>query len=109
MSTNGKLKRSQNPSSGKRLRKVRERHDSCFTICGNGRFEIIGLIRAHPEGLRVSDIAKRLNRSVSSISHQLAVLREHKVATVDVQGRNRVYSIPGSRMRKYLPCWTSHS
>ena len=50
-------------------------------LSGSVRFRILVLLRAHPKGMSVGDIAEVLEGSVSRISHQLSILKKMSLVT----------------------------
>jgi len=50
-------------------------------LSGSVRFRILILLRVHPNGLSVGEIADVLDGSVSRISHQLSILKKMSLVT----------------------------
>lgn len=48
--------------------------------------------------LRVSDLARTVNRDASTISHQLRVLRDHHLVTYEKRGRVATYRLADSHV-----------
>ncbi|MFH1631621.1 MAG: helix-turn-helix domain-containing protein [bacterium] len=72
------------------------------TVCGPIRFKVIALLKKHPEGLSVSQLAEILDSSLSKISHQLRPLREAKLIAVKHKNREVIYALANHRIEKLL-------
>ena len=86
-----------NPSGrGKRSPRVSERvaerlADTMFALSTPSRVQILGCLLEGPH--TVSELMNALSMEQSAVSHQLRVLREHTLVTVEQQGRKRVYAL----------------
>jgi DNA-binding transcriptional ArsR family regulator len=93
----------------KDFERIKLSHDICFIVCSPVRFKIIGaLLRHQKQGLTVTDLATMTNSSISRVSHQLHILRKHKIAEAKKSGRQQIYTITESTIKKRLPCWYLH-
>ncbi len=59
--------------------------------------------------LRVSDLAGALGRDASTISHQLRVLRDHRLVTYEKRGRVSVYRLADSHVLTLLQQALAHA
>ena len=71
-------------------------------LSGSLRFHILYLLRLHPEGLIVSDIAEILNGSISRISHQLGILKKCNLVTATGLDHKVSYRLNDKRIKKLL-------
>jgi DNA-binding transcriptional ArsR family regulator len=84
--------RSQARQSGVITTKVAERvADTMFALSTPSRVQILGCLIAGSH--TVSDLTEALGMEQSAVSHQLRVLREHRLVTVERDGRTRVYAL----------------
>lgn len=73
-----------------------------FGVIGDEtRFKICYLLCHHPE-LSVSQIAKLLNLSISTVSHSLARLKEIKLVNTRKNAQTVYYSFNDSRLAGFL-------
>lgn len=72
-------------------------------LCGPMRFKIVFLLKKNSKGLTVTEIAQLLNASLSRISHQLRLLKEHKLVLAKKIDRKVLYTLKDHRIRKILP------
>ena len=81
---------------------VKETAQILKVLCGPSRFKIVVLLKYFPSGLTVTQISEMLGASLSRISHQLKILRKHKM--VEGKGRNRevLYTLHNHHIRKHL-------
>lgn len=87
MSPRARLRR-----SGALTEDVAERvADTMFALSTPSRVQILGCLLGGPH--TVSDLMDALGMEQSAVSHQLRVLREHKLVTVERDGRSRVYAL----------------
>lgn len=70
-------------------------------LAGETRYKIIKLLVDLKE-LCVCDLAEILNISISSVSHQLKMLREAKVVTTRREGQTIYYSLKSKEIKKLL-------
>lgn len=61
---------------------------------GNVRFELIRHLAAGPQS--VSSLAEQLDQSIGLVSHNLRLLRQHKLVEVKPNARQRIYSLSPS-------------
>ena len=70
-------------------------------VCGAIRFKIIFILRyAGRDGLTVTELARILNASLSRTSHQLAILKAHKLIIGTGKNREMVYTLADHRVKK---------
>ena len=62
-----------------------------FALSTPSRVQILGCLLNGPH--TVSDLMDALGMEQSAVSHQLRVLREHQLVTVERDGRSRVYAL----------------
>jgi len=65
--------------------------DAMFALATPSRLQILASLRAGP--LTVSQIIHEVGMEQSAVSHQLRVLRDHAVVSVERRGRERVYTL----------------
>jgi DNA-binding transcriptional ArsR family regulator len=65
--------------------------DTMFALSTPSRVQILACLLRGPHS--VSDLTERLGMEQSAVSHQLRVLREHRLVTAERNGRARVYSL----------------
>ena len=84
--------RSQARQAGALTTEVAERvADTMFALSTPSRVQILGCLIAGSH--TVSDLMDALGMEQSAVSHQLRVLREHRLVTVEREGRTRVYTL----------------
>ena len=65
--------------------------DTMFALSTPSRVQILGCLLDGPHV--VTELMTALDMEQSAVSHQLRVLREHKLVQVERQGRKRVYAL----------------
>jgi ArsR family transcriptional regulator len=65
--------------------------DTMFALSTPSRVLILGCLLAGPRS--VSDITEALGMEQSAVSHQLRVLREHRLVRAERAGRRRLYAL----------------
>ena len=65
--------------------------DTMFALSTPSRVLILGCLLSGPRS--VSDITETLGMEQSAISHQLRVLREHRLVRAEREGRKRLYAL----------------
>lgn len=65
--------------------------DTMFALSTPSRVQILARLREGPSS--VSDLTAALEMEQSAVSHQLRVLREHKLVVAERRGRVRLYSL----------------
>lgn len=70
---------------------ARSRH--LRVVSGTMRFPILHLLCMRPEGLTVKELAEVLHASPSRVSHQLAILRRHRLIRPTKAGRTVSYTV----------------
>jgi DNA-binding transcriptional ArsR family regulator len=65
--------------------------DTMFALSTPSRIQILGCLLDGPRS--VSELTDALAMEQSSVSHQLRVLRDHALVTVERSGRMRVYAL----------------
>jgi DNA-binding transcriptional ArsR family regulator len=65
--------------------------DVMFALATPSRLRILASLRAGP--LTVSEIIREVGMEQSAVSHQLRVLRDHSVVSVERRGRERLYAL----------------
>src|SRR5690349_12032414 len=80
------------PVSARISEQVAERvADTMFALSTPSRVQILGCLLDGPH--TVSELMEALGTEQSAVSHQLRVLREHTLVTVERAGRKRVYAL----------------
>ncbi|HEX4107592.1 MAG TPA: metalloregulator ArsR/SmtB family transcription factor [Solirubrobacteraceae bacterium] len=65
--------------------------DTMFALAAPSRLQILACLGDGP--LTVSQIIQAVGMEQSAVSHQLRVLREHAIVTVERRGRERLYAL----------------
>jgi ArsR family transcriptional regulator, nickel/cobalt-responsive transcriptional repressor len=65
--------------------------DTMFALATPSRLQILSCLRAGP--LSVSEIIRAVGMEQTAVSHQLRVLRDHSVVSVQRRGRERLYTL----------------
>lgn len=65
--------------------------DTMFALSTPSRLQILACLEAG--SLTVSEIIKAVGMEQSAVSHQLRVLRDHAVVSVERRGRERLYGL----------------
>jgi len=65
--------------------------DAMFALSTPSRVQILGCLLNGPH--TVSDLMDALEMEQSAVSHQLRVLREHRLVSAEREGRTRVYAL----------------
>jgi len=65
--------------------------DTMFALATPSRLQILSALRAGPR--TVSEIIAEIGMEQSAVSHQLRVLRDHAVVSVERRGRERLYML----------------
>jgi DNA-binding transcriptional ArsR family regulator len=65
--------------------------DAMFALSSPTRVRILALLRDGPRG--VSELTNAMQMEQSAVSHQLRVLREHRIVSVERLGRRRMYAL----------------
>jgi DNA-binding transcriptional ArsR family regulator len=65
--------------------------DAMFALSTPSRVRILGCLRTGPHA--VGEIMAAVGMEQSAVSHQLRVLREHRLVRAQRQGRRRVYAL----------------
>jgi DNA-binding transcriptional ArsR family regulator len=72
-------------------RQVERVADAMFAMSAPSRVRILACLRAGP--CAVNEISEAIAMEQSAVSHQLRVLRDNRLVTVERQGRRRVYAL----------------
>jgi DNA-binding transcriptional ArsR family regulator len=80
----------------RRSRRIAERDaelvaDAMFALSAPSRVQILGCLLGGPH--TVSELTEALEMEQSAVSHQLRVLREHRLVSAEWMGRKRVYAL----------------
>ena len=93
---NGELKRIKSLINSKRMKASRE---FLHILCGKIRFKIALALSKTKIGLNVTELSQILDASLSRTSHQLQILRKHKLVVAKRTNREVVYSLANHRIR----------
>ena len=74
--------------------------DTMFALSTPSRLQILASLQAGP--LTVSEIIAAVGMEQSAVSHQLRVLRDHAVVSVERRGRERLYGLRDSHVGALL-------
>lgn len=80
----------------------KDSHEILKIICGPTRHKIVHLLKQSPRGLNVTDLAFILKMSLSRVSHQLKILREHRLVSVKGKNRETVYFLTDHKIKDLL-------
>jgi ArsR family transcriptional regulator, nickel/cobalt-responsive transcriptional repressor len=72
-------------------RAAEEVADAMFALSAPSRVQILGVLLGGPK--TVKDLMESLSMEQSAVSHQLRVLREHRLVAAERHGRTRVYEL----------------
>ena len=93
---------SYNPGSDDSLRpdQMEALADTMFALSAPSRLAILASLRAGPK--TVSEIIGKVGMEQSAVSHQLRVLRDLTVVTVERRGRERLYGLRNEHVAALL-------
>lgn len=74
-----------------RQREAEQVADTMFALSAASRVHILGLLRQAPH--TVGELTDAIGMEQSAVSHQLRVLREHRLVRARREGRKRVYEL----------------
>ena len=80
--------------------------DTMFALSTPSRVLILGCLLTGPRS--VSDITEALGMEQSAVSHQLRVLREHRLVRADRAGRMRLYALADEHVSVLLEAGLRH-
>jgi ArsR family transcriptional regulator, nickel/cobalt-responsive transcriptional repressor len=80
--------------------------DTMFALSTPSRLKILMCLRAGPR--TVSEIVAAVGMEQSAVSHQLRVLRDHSVVSMQRFGRNRRYALRDSHVGALLDDTLAH-
>ena len=80
--------------------------DTMFALSTPSRVLILGCLLAGPRS--VSDITETLGMEQSAVSHQLRVLREHRLVRAERAGRMRLYALYDEHVSVLLEAGLRH-
>ncbi|MBV9193674.1 MAG: helix-turn-helix transcriptional regulator [Solirubrobacterales bacterium] len=80
--------------------------DTMFALATPSRLQILSALRARPR--TVSEIIAVVEMEQSAVSHQLRVLRDHAVVSVERRGRERLYGLHDHHIGALLDHAQSH-
>jgi len=80
--------------------------DTMFALSTPSRVLILGCLLDGPRS--VGDLAEMLGMEQSAVSHQLRVLREHRLVRVERDGRRRVYGLYDEHVAVLLRAGLDH-
>jgi len=77
-----------------------------FALSTPSRVQILGCLLGGP--CSVGDLVEMLGMEQSAVSHQLRVLREHRLVAAERAGRHRVYDLYDENVTALLRAGTRH-
>ena len=80
--------------------------DAMFALSTPSRVLILGCLLAGPQS--VSDMTETLGMEQSAVSHQLRVLREHRLVRAEREGRRRLYALYDEHVSVLLEAGLRH-
>ena len=80
--------------------------DAMFALSAPSRVLILGLLLGGPHP--VGDLTEALDMEQSAVSHQLRVLREHRLVRAEKAGRQRVYALYDEHVAALLQAGLQH-
>jgi len=85
---------------------VKARRDILRAISGQVRFNILAALGQTADGMTVSELARLFRYSVSRVSHQLRILRNHHIVSMHRNGKSMVYRIANNPfLRDIIQRW----
>ena len=81
--------------------------DTMFALSTPSRVQILACLMDGPHA--VVDIMKTLEMEQSAVSHQLRVLRDHRLVKADRKGRRRVYALQDEHVLALLEEAVGHA
>jgi len=81
--------------------------DTMFALSSPARVRLLGCLLAAPHS--VSELVDATGMEQSGVSHQLRVLRDHGLVSVQRQGRRRVYTIADEHVASLLDAARMHA
>jgi DNA-binding transcriptional ArsR family regulator len=82
-------------------KKVHESLRILRALCGPMRYQILVALRASGSaGLTVTELSLVLDASLSRISHQLAILRRHRLVVAKSKNRETMYVLADHHLQK---------
>ena len=70
--------------------------------CGPMRFKVLTLLGSRREGFTVTELARVLQSSLSRVSHQLRILRKHKLVFAKGINRETIYRLSNGKIAECL-------
>lgn len=83
-------------------KRIEESLKICRAICSPLRFKVIFLLKNHPSGLTVTELARILGSSLSRISHQLRILRKCNLVVAKGENRETLYKLSNHRIKRFF-------
>ncbi|HRY62159.1 MAG TPA: helix-turn-helix domain-containing protein [Candidatus Paceibacterota bacterium] len=77
-------------------------HKLLRVICGPTRHKIIHILNRSKRGLTETEIAHVLSSSLSKISHQMKILKEHELIVSSGKGRDAIYRLANHKIKNFL-------
>jgi DNA-binding transcriptional ArsR family regulator len=72
---------------------IKERHRLVKAVSGRTRYQILTILGGHKEGYTVSEIAYVLQVSISRVSHQMKILKNHRLVSSSSGGKYVTYRL----------------
>lgn len=88
------------------MRVAEQLADAMFALSTPSRVLILGSLFGGPRS--VGDLTEALGMEQSAVSHQLRVLREHKLVRAERFGRRRLYALYDDHVRTLLHAGLDH-
>ncbi len=80
--------------------------DAMFALSTPSRVRILGRLRERPHTVR--ELVEAVGMEQSAVSHQLRVLREHRLVIAERHGRERVYTLHDEHVAALLDDAVGH-
>ena len=72
---------------------IKQKHANLRAVAGSTRFKILIMLHDQPTGLTVTEMATVLHSTLSRVSHQMKILRQHKIVGSVPRHREVVYRL----------------
>lgn len=80
--------------------------DAMFALSTPSRVRILTVLLAGPR--TVSELTAELGMEQSAVSHQLRILREHRLVNAERDGRRRIYELESDELGQLLRAAVEH-
>lgn len=96
----GEVTKQRSPDGALSARTAEAVADAMFALSTPSRVRILGRLRERPHTVR--ELVTAIGMEQSAVSHQLRVLREHRLVVAERKGRERVYALGNEHVASLL-------